>query len=60
MELPGFGVSREVGDEVELPENLFDDFAGVIALAELVYLSHHPRQHAFSLFNRGVRIVLAL
>jgi hypothetical protein len=60
MEMPGFGVCGEVGDEVELPKQLFDDLAGVIALAEMIDLRHHAGEHAFGLLDGGIGKILAL
>ena len=60
MEVPGFGVCGEVGDEVELSKELFDDLAGVVALTQLIDLRHHTGEHAFGLFDGGVRKVFAL
>lgn len=54
MKLPQFSGRGEVGDDVELSEELSDHFAGVVTLAELIDLLHHPGQHVFDLFDGAV------
>ena len=59
MELIGFCPGRELRDEVELSEERRHHLAGVVALTELIELSHDARQRIFHLrdghFGVGTR-----
>ena len=60
MELTGFSPSRELGDNVDLAEELAHHLTGIIAAAQLVELGHDASQRLFGLSDGVFRVVLAL
>jgi hypothetical protein len=54
------GPGGKIGDEVELPEQLAHDFAGVLALAELLDTRQDAPERFFSLRDGVLRVELAL
>lgn len=60
MELSGICPGGQLGDEVELAQQLAHHLAGIVALAQPFELAHDPRQGIFRLTDRHVRVVLTL
>ena len=60
MNLAGLCPLGQLGDEVELPEQLPHHLTGIVALAELLELFHDARERFLGLRNRAIRVVLAL
>lgn len=55
-----FGPRGEVRDNVELSQQLANDFAGVVSRAQLVELAHDLRQRVLGLHDRLLGVVLPL
>lgn len=60
MQGAGFGPFREFRYSVELAKELADNFAGIIALAELLELTHDARERVLGARNRAFGVVLTL
>lgn len=60
MKLLRFGPQRQLGDHLELLEEVANDLTGVVALAEPFELRQNPRQRFFGLGDRQFRVILAL
>ena len=60
MELTGVGPHGELRHEVELPQELSDHLAGVVALTELFQLTQDASQGIFGLTDGHIGIVLPL
>jgi len=60
MKLTRLGPDGELGDQIELAEQLAHHLTGVIALAQLLELLHDARQGLFRLRDRAIGVILAL
>jgi len=60
VEFVGFGPGGELGDKVELSEELAHHLTGIIALTQHFQPVDDARNGVFGLGNRRVRVVLAL
>jgi len=60
MKLTGVGPSGELGDQIELAEQLAHHLARIVALTELLELPHDARERFLSLQNRDLGVVLPL
>ena len=56
----GLGPLGEFGHGVELAKELAHDFAGIIALAELLELAHDARERVLGARDRAFGVVLTL
>jgi hypothetical protein len=55
-----FGPSRKPGDDVELSEELGNDFAGILTAAEELDLFHDAEERIFGLGDGDLGVVLPL
>ena len=46
--------------DIQLPEELFDQFTRVVALRETIELAHDPMEGTLGFLNRAFRVVLTL
>jgi hypothetical protein len=60
IQLAGFGPGGQLGDEVELAEELGDEPVGVLSLAELFDLLEDAGEGVFGLRDGDFRVVLTL
>ena len=60
MKLVRLSPRGQLGDEIELPEQLAHHLAGIVALTQLLELPHDPRQGFFRLRDGAIGVVLAL
>jgi hypothetical protein len=60
MNVLGFSPSGELGDKVELPEQLPHHLTGIVAPTEGVEVGHDPLDGVLGLRDGDIRVVLAL
>jgi hypothetical protein len=60
MKLTGFRPGGQLGDEVELAEELTHHLTGIVALTQLFELRHDAREGLLGLSDGAVRVVLTL
>lgn len=58
MKSSGFRKSGEIRDRFELPKQLPDDFAGILASTQLLHLLQDPAESRFGLFDRRLGVIL--